>query len=141
MTDSAQEEVGAGEPPAELLPEEAPEPPTEPEVVVVKPKAKARAKKKPEAPPPEAPPPPKPEPKKRGRPRKELTESQRAAPRTPKPPTPEPSPAEEAPPRSMELPGRDDPMAILAAALHGHRIAQEEAKRKMYQQFVFGNYG
>ena len=41
----------------------------------------------------------------------------------------------------MELPGRDDPMAILAAALHGHRVAQEEAKRKLYQQFVFGNKG
>jgi hypothetical protein len=32
-------------------------------------------------------------------------------------------------------------MAILAAALHGHRLAQEEARRKVYQQFVFGSKG
>ena len=41
----------------------------------------------------------------------------------------------------MEVPGREDHMAILAAALHGHCVAQEEAKRKLYQQFVFGNKG
>jgi len=32
-------------------------------------------------------------------------------------------------------------MAILAAFLHGHRLAQEEAWRKIYEQFVFGSKG
>ena len=41
----------------------------------------------------------------------------------------------------MELPSREtrDPMAILAAALHGHRVAQERARDQLYHQFVFGN--
>jgi hypothetical protein len=135
MTDSAPEDVGTGEPleAAEVLLQEASEPP-EPEVVVVKPKSMARPKKKPEAPAPAPEPPklePNPEPKKRGRPRKE----------PPKQAPPAPSPAPE--PISMEVPSRQpalqDPMALLAAALHGHRVAQEDARRKMYEQFVFGN--
>ena len=124
------------EPPAQLadLPDDVAESPRavpdEPPVVVVKPKPKARTRAK--APAPEPPPPePKPEPKAKARAKAKAKVKAAPSPA----PTPEPDQIE---PASSSFPTFNDPVALLAAALHGAREQESQRRLQLYETFVFG---
>ncbi len=119
------------------LPEEAEspteEPPEEPPVVVVKAKAKARAKAKP-APAPEPPPPPPPAPEP---PKPKARAKAKAKAKAPAPPAPTPEVMPEATPEPT-FPTFNDPVALLAAALHSAREQESQRRLQLYETFVFG---
>ena len=132
------DEVPEPEPPALAdLPEDVAESPRaapeETPVVLVRAKAKARAEAKaPPPPPPPAPPPapepPAPEPKPKARAKAKAKVKSAPA------PTPAPTPE----PETTSFPTFDDPVALLAAALHGAREQESQRRMQLYETFVFG---
>jgi hypothetical protein len=123
------------------LPEEAesprgaPQEPEEPPVVVVKAKAKARAKAKP-APKPPTPEPPTPEPEPVPEPPKPKARAKAKA-KAKAAPAPAPAPTPEATPEPT-FPTFNDPVALLAAALHSAREQESQRRLQLYETFVFG---
>ena len=128
------------EPPAQLadLPDDAAESPRaapdEPPVVVVKPKPKARARAKASAPEPPPPPPPEPKPEPKAKARAKAKAKVKAAPA----PAPTPESDQIEPTASSSFPTFNDPVALLAAALHGAREQESQRRLQLYETFVFG---